>query len=164
MNEPEGKTKVLISSNDYRRFVIYNQDDPEMIQRIVQQSVNWEIVTYVTSDLWNAFQAVPFDPDFLLLVRHEMRQMYHDRYSANDNEIVGRLKDAALDRLGETLHEYLESVQNVQQQMLEVESTHKVLPLIHHVVREYGFDHGSVPIEEIIEHVLFLIHPDLFID
>lgn len=162
MNQEVSKYEVTISPHDYKFFVINRTVDEAMIERIARQESNWEIACLVDKGLWNEFQARPFDPGIYNAVRVELEEVYYSSRNQYDHKAIETLKAHVQDRIGEQVHQMAEEVKHLRLLMLEVETIHDLHSLIPHLVREFGMDHGALPMNEIIGQVLFLLHPELF--
>ena len=155
------KIYITVSPHDYLHFVIKGTDDEAVVERIARQDEPCEIACRITRYIWNEFQVNPYQAIFHGAVRREMRMEYHSKYTRGNHPSLETLKSHLLDRLGESLWEYREAVKEHEQLMLEVETTHNVNGIIPHLIREFGIDHGQ-PIGQVVEQVVFLLHPELF--
>lgn len=164
MNSQEvSKYRITVTPEDYKRFVIYGFRDDDILDRIAFQITSEEIVCMIDLNVWEQFTSTPNDPSVTRALRAEMAEMYFSSRNARDPETIETIKSHLVERIGEQISEFEAEARAMKKLQIDIETMHDVRPLLPHLIREFGIDHGQ-PIAQVVEQVVFLLHPELFED
>lgn len=157
-NDTDGKARIGITKEDYKRFVIDKVQDPALLDRIALSSVPAEVMCKVEWSTWMDFLAnyesstAPLREQMAMGVWGVDREIEHN--------VLATMKDVVINLLAEEIEHNEDEIRAIRHKQVDVEAMSQLDEVIPEFIRYVGLDHDDL-LEVALKRALLYLHPGL---